>query len=140
MLLSSSITVPTRRRARVEIIPLIDVIFFLLATFVLFTLSMNVLRSLPVVLPVPGDSTVKPELVTIQVSDGGAAYWNGDLIELAEVRGRLAQYKTLTDTPRVLITGDEHARFGATVTVLDEVRLAGITSVSVETRPRPTGR
>ena len=39
------------RKARIEIIPLIDVIFFLLATFVLFTLSLNKIQSIPVDLP-----------------------------------------------------------------------------------------
>ena len=140
MLIPSRIAVRTRRQARVEIIPLIDVIFFLLATFVLFTLSMNLIRTLPLVLPVPGETKEKPEIITIQVSDGGAVYWNRELIAAAEVPARLELYKTQTDTPRVLITGDERARFGATVTVLDEVRRAGITRVSVETRPRPTGR
>jgi len=40
-----------RKKARIEIIPLIDVIFFLLATFVLFTLSLNRIQSVPVDLP-----------------------------------------------------------------------------------------
>lgn len=41
-----------KKKARIEIIPLIDVIFFLLATFVLFTLSLSRIQSLPVQLPV----------------------------------------------------------------------------------------
>lgn len=135
----SGIVLFARRRARVEIIPLIDVIFFLLATFVLFTLSLNRIQSVPVTLPFPGDKE-KSELVTLQVSDGGAVYWNRELMDPAEVPARLAHYKTQTDTPRVVITGDERAKFGAMVTLLDEVRLAGITSFSVETKPRPTGK
>jgi len=136
----SRIAVFTRRRARVEIIPLIDVIFFLLATFVLFTLSMDMLRALPVALPYPGKSEEKPDMVTIQVSGEGAIFWNRELIEPAEVPGRLAYYKTQTDKPRVLVTGDERAHFGAAVAVLDAVNLAGITHVSVETKTRPTGK
>lgn len=140
MLVPSRIAVFTRRRARVEIIPLIDVIFFLLATFVLFTLSLNLIRVLPVVLPFPGEPGDKPEIVTIQVSGEGAVYWNRELIERAEVPGRLAHYTSQTEVPRVIITGDERATFGATVAVFDEVRKAGITKVSVETKPRPTGK
>ena len=48
----TKIKVPVRKKARIEIIPLIDVIFFLLATFVLFTLSLNSIRSVDVNLPV----------------------------------------------------------------------------------------
>ena len=40
-----------KKKARIEIIPLIDVIFFLLATFVLFTLSLDRIQSVPVDLP-----------------------------------------------------------------------------------------
>lgn len=137
---SSRIAVFARRRARVEIIPLIDVIFFLLATFVLFTLSLNRIQALPVTLPFPGEGKDKPEVVTLQVSDGGAVYWNRELIEATELPARLAHYKTQTDTPRVVVTGDERAKFGPMVAMLDEVRRAGITTFSVETKPRPTGK
>ena len=136
----SRIAVLTRRRARVEIIPLIDVILFLLATFVLFTLSMDMLRAFSVALPHGSDSREKPEMVTIQVSNAGTVYWNGELIDAAEMPGRLEHYKTQTETPRVLVTGDEHARFGSTVAVFDAVNRAGISAVSVETRTRPTGK
>jgi len=137
---ASRIAVLARRRARIEIIPLIDVIFFLLATFVLFTLSLNRIQSLPVTLPFPGKDQEKPEVVTIQVSDAGTIFWNHEPIERTEVPARLAHYKTQTDTPRVIVTGDEKAKFGPLVTVLDEVRRAGITTFSVETKPRPTGK
>ena len=49
---SSSKQVEGKKKARIEIIPLIDVIFFLLATFVLFILSLEKIQSLPVDLPV----------------------------------------------------------------------------------------
>jgi biopolymer transport protein ExbD len=139
----TKIKIPVRKKARIEIIPLIDVIFFLLATFVLFTLSLNALKTLPVDLPVaPPPSKEKPpeDNVTIQVSGDGAIFWNKELIDMGEVPARIAHYKTQTDDPRILIAGDEKARFGFTVAVLDEVRKAGITKFSVETRPRATGK
>ncbi len=122
----TKIKVPVRKKARIEIIPLMDVIFFLLATFVLFTLSLNAIRSVPVDLPqaAPPSSDKPPEAVTIQVSGDGAIFWNRELIDMGEVPARIAHYKTQTDDPRILIAGDEKARFGLTVTVLDEVRKA----------------
>jgi len=136
------VKVPVRKKARIEIIPLIDVIFFLLATFVLFTLSLNSIKSLPVDLPVaaPPSSEKPPESVTIQVSGDGAIFWNKELIDMNEVPSRIAYYKTQTEDPRILIAGDEKARFGVTVSVLDLVRKAGIEKFSVETRTRPTGK
>ena len=138
----TKIKLPARKKARIEIIPLIDVIFFLLATFVLFTLSLNSIRSVPVDLPVapPPSKEKPPESVVIQVSGDGAIFWNRELIDMGEVPARIAHYKTQTDDPRIMLAGDEKARFGATVAILDEVRKAGIEKFSVETRPRPTGK
>ncbi len=132
-----------RKKARIEIIPLIDVVFFLLATFVLFTLSLNKIMSVPVNLPVASPTNQKPDqddTVTLQVSDSGTCYWNKDMINVSEIGPRLSQYKTQVPNPRVLIAGDDKAKFGVTIMALDEVRKAGITQVSVETRVRPTGR
>ncbi len=129
----------TPRRARVEIIPLIDVIFFLLATFVLFTLSLNRVRSLPVPLPFSGGESGS-DAVTIQVSEDGAIFWNRELVTAAEVPSRLAIYRQQVDDTRVLVATDDRAKLGPAVRVLDEVRRAGITKLSVETRVRPTGK
>lgn len=133
-----------KKKARIEIIPLIDVIFFLLATFVLFTLSLNKIKSVPVNLPVasPTASSQKPDedTVTLQISDQGTCYWNKELITLGEIGPRLEQYKTQVPNPRVLIAGDDKAKFGITVRALDEVRKAHIEQVSVETRVRATGK
>lgn len=131
-----------KKKARIEIIPLIDVIFFLLATFVLFTLSLNKIKSVPVNLPVASNNPAPKtdDSVTLQVSDQGTCYWNKELISLAEIGPRLEQYKTQVPEPRVLIAGDDKAKFGITVRALDEVRKAGIAQVSIETRVRGTGK
>lgn len=131
-----------RKQARIEIVPMIDIIFFLLATFVLFTLSLNRIESIPVDLPSTGrpDQPKGEDPTTIQVSGDGAIYWNKELIDISDLPALLANYKKEVDDPRVLIAGDEKARFGATVAVLDEIRKAGIEKFSVETRTRPTGK
>lgn len=142
----TKIKLSKRKQARIEIIPLIDVVFFLLATFVLFTLSLNRITSVDVNLPVatPPDPSRPPpsekDNVTLQVSGDGALFWNREPIDMGELPSRIAHFKTQSEDPRILIAGDEKARFGATVTVLDEVRKAGIEKFSVETRTRPTGK
>jgi len=140
----SSQTDSDQKKARIEIIPLIDVIFFLLATFVLFTLSLNNLQSLPVQLPVAGPANeiqTEDNTVTLQVSESGTFYWNKEMITLNEVAPVSVSIKeNPKGVPRVLIANDDRAKFGATVMILDEVRKAGIDQVSVETQIRPTGR
>jgi biopolymer transport protein ExbD len=134
---------PKSPRARIEIIPLIDVIFFLLATFVLFSLAGKKLQSIPVELPQAAatpPSKADNDLVILQLSATGGAYWNKEPIAVPEIRPRLLNYKTSTPTPRVLVTGDDTASYGAVITALDEVRKAGIAEVSIETAPRASGR
>lgn len=132
------------KQARIEIIPLIDVIFFLLATFVLFTLSLDRIEAIDINLPQavpnakPQDDEDKP--ITLQVSDNGNYYWNQELISISEVEYRLGNYVAEEPNPRVLLTTDDLAKYGDTIKVLDLVRLAGIDQVSFETVYRPTGR
>jgi len=68
-----------KKRARIEIIPLIDVIFFLLATFVLFTLSLNKTGGLPVLLPTSQTSVPRDTAgtVTVTVTAEGTIAWGG---------------------------------------------------------------
>lgn len=133
-----------RKKANIQIIPLIDVVFFLLATFVLFTLTLNRIISVPVQLPVADiqKNTTPPDNppVTLQVTDAGI-YWDRELITDRELPPRLFQFiQNNKGTPRILLAGDDRAKYGPVVTVLDEVRKAGINEVSIETIYRPTGK
>jgi biopolymer transport protein ExbD len=139
----SSRSTEGQKKARIEIIPLIDVIFFLLATFVLFTLSLQRIQSVPLQLPVaqpPHQQQKDDDLVTLQVSDAGTYFWNREPITTNELEGHLRSYKAQTQTPRVLVTGDNRAHFGATVYALDMIRKVEIDQVSVETRVSDTGK
>lgn len=129
-------------KARIEIIPLIDVIFFLLATFVLFTLSLNKIVNIPLELPraVVTPDTSTNDTVTIQVSEEGSVYWDREPIDIDQVRSRLIEHKSSNKNARVLLAGDDLALYGTTVRVLDEIRKAGIDQVSLETVHRATGR
>ena len=131
-----------KKKARIEIIPLIDVVFFLLATFVLFTLSLAHLQDVPVVLPqaTVSNAPPDPDMVRLQISDDGSAYWNKEPIDTKEIGNRLSELKSRVPNPRVLIAGDGKAHFGPVVDALDQVRHAGIEQVSVETRVTESGK
>jgi len=126
------------KKARIEIIPLIDVVFFLLATFVLFTLSLNKSDGVTVLLPVAQTSEPRDPSgsVTISVTDEGTLAWNKDLVTLDEFLQRLQQYKAQQPDGRILINGDERAFFAQAIYVFDEARKAGFTQVFIETRVR----
>jgi biopolymer transport protein ExbD len=132
-----------RKRARIEIIPLIDVIFFLLATFVLFTLSLNKSNGVTGINLPPSD-TGEPRdpagTVTISVTDAGTIAWNKDYISLAEFIDRLRTYKASDPEGRILINGDEEALFNAALYVFDEARKAGFQRIFIETKVKAAGR
>lgn len=137
---------PRPKPARIEIIPLIDVIFFLLATFVLFTLSLQRLRSLELELPRGGTETPPGDTTAyVQATDGGTYFWRiGDAeaesLTLPELAVKLENYRRTTAVPRVLLRSDGKARLGTAVAALDEVRRVGIQHVAVETRVSLGGR
>ncbi|HQY06259.1 MAG TPA: biopolymer transporter ExbD [Lacunisphaera sp.] len=126
------------KKARIEIIPLIDVIFFLLATFVLFTISLNKSNGISVKLPTAETSEVRDPngTVTISVTDEGTVAWNKDLITLDEFTQRLLQFKQEQPDGRILINGDERAFFAQAIYVVDEARKAGFNRVFIETHVR----
>ncbi len=125
-----------KKKARIEIIPLIDVIFFLLATFVLFTLSLNKLASMPAELP-PANANPNPnppKVVTLQISDAGTLFWDHEPITMVQLAPRLASYQhSNPHDARILITTDDKALFGQAVAVLDQIRLLHIEQVAIDT-------
>jgi biopolymer transport protein ExbD len=138
---------PSSPKARVEIIPLIDVIFFLLATFVLFTLTLHRVRVFDPALPksTKDQSGDADTTVFIQASVDGTYHWRVgahgtvETITAAELGPRLQDFKRKVHEPRVLVRSDGNARLRSAVLVLDEVRRADIRDVAIETLVSPTG-
>jgi biopolymer transport protein ExbD len=137
---SSSRNTGGKKKARIEIIPLIDVIFFLLATFVLFTLSLN--RSQGLHVSLPDSETGEPRdpsgTATITVTQEGTLAWDKEPVTLDEFIKRITQFhQEHPDDARVLINGDAEATYASVIYVFDEVRKASIQKVYIETKVRP---
>jgi biopolymer transport protein ExbD len=128
------------KKARLEIIPLIDVIFFLLATFVLFTLSLNSSNGIHVTLPdsETGEPRDPSGTATVSVTSEGTMAWDKDPVTLDEFLARLKSFHIEhPDDARILINGDTDASFSSVIYVFDEVRKIGIQKVYIETHVRP---
>jgi len=128
----------SHKRARIEIIPLIDIMFFLLATFVMVSLSMVKNQGIPVRLPAAstGQSEERKDAATVSVSATGQLYLDKDELTLDALAARLAQLKDANPELRVFINGDEDARLGLAIEVHDATRKLGIKKVAFETRPK----
>ncbi|HZK79579.1 MAG TPA: biopolymer transporter ExbD [Humisphaera sp.] len=123
--------------ARIEIIPLIDIMFFLLAAFMLVSLSMVNLKAMKVNLPTATSSTSEPrkDVVDISVDKSGGVFLDKKPIGDNEMVRSLLDLAKANPNLRVFITGDQDARHGAVIHVLDLVRTAGIDKVAFEIRP-----
>lgn len=130
------------KKARIEIIPLIDVVFFLLATFILFTLSLNRTSGVSVRLPQSATSDPRDPVgtVTVSITEENAIAWDKDPISLDEFIIRLQKFKqTAGPDARILLNGDESALYSSARYVFDEIRKVGINKVLIETRVAPAG-
>ena len=128
-----------RKKARIEIIPLIDIMFFLLACFMMVSLSMVTTKSIKVNLPIAqtADPDRHPSTVVISVDAAGGLYLDKRPIGRNELQADLTRRRAADPALRVVITGDVDARHGAMLGVLDRVRLTGIQNVAFETRADP---
>lgn len=126
------------KRARIEIVPLIDIIFFLLATFVMVSMSMIKNQGISVNLPVAATSAAqeRQDYSAITVTAAGEYFFNKDLATLEQVTERLKALKATEADPRVFINGDEKAEFGKAIAVLDAARKLGISKVAIETKTK----
>jgi biopolymer transport protein ExbD len=137
---SSGVSSGGKKKARIEIIPLIDVIFFLLATFVLFTLSLNKSQGLRVNLPESetGEPRDPAGTATITVTTEGTMAWDKDPVTLDEFLKRLTTFHSEhPDDGRILINGDADATYSSVIYAFDEVRKAGFQKVFIETKVKP---
>jgi biopolymer transport protein ExbD len=124
------------RKARIEIIPMIDVMMFLLVFFVL--ISTNVLPSLGMKVALPGSSqpsNIKddPKRITVTMDEGGNVYADGQQVPLEGLAERL---KTIAgnEKPLVIIAGDAQSNLQNLVGVLDQLKIAGMPAASIITK------
>ena len=125
------------RRVRIEIIPMIDVMMFLLAFFVL--ISMNVLPALGLKVALP--SSASPEHVeehkpiTLTIDQGGDVLVDGKPTPVAQLASTLLAMAG-KDKPGVIIAGDGHSNLQVLVDVLDQLKDAGLPTASIVTKAK----
>jgi len=128
------------KKARIEIIPLIDIMFFLLASFMMASLTMIRMQSIKMDLPTATAATrdFKPDIVNIDVDKLGDIYVEKKPVTTLELHLYLSnKYRLNTNLP-VYISGDKAATHGAVIRVLDLVRREGIQKVSFAITPEPS--
>jgi biopolymer transport protein ExbD len=128
-----------KRRTRLEIIPLIDIMFFLLASFMMVSLQMQKVRTLKASLPTAtlATSTAKPDMVTVTVDRNGQVTVDNRQLSFPDLLVLLTNRYSLNTNLPVYITGTRDASHGSMIYVLDFVKRAGIQRVAMAVKVAP---
>ena len=128
-----------KRRTRLEIIPLIDIMFFLLASFMMVSLQMQKVRTLKANLPTAtlATSTARPDMVNLTVDRYGQVTLDSKPISFPDLLTLLTNRRNSNTNLPVYITGTRDATHGSMIYVLDFVKRAGVERVAIAVKAAP---
>lgn len=124
------------KKARIEIIPLIDIMFFLLASFMMVSLSQTHMKGINVNLPSanspPQPPNEKKDYVSIRVTEGGLVYFDNAPVLDSDILPKLYQLHEANKDVKISLSAETLATHGDVITLLDKIRLAGITKIGYQ--------
>jgi biopolymer transport protein ExbD len=125
------------KKARIEIIPMIDTIFFLLVFFMISTLSMSQFKGMPVNLPKAASGQQAPaESAAITIDKDGRLFLNQQAIDKAALGEALSQQLTKNAEMLVVINADDGVQHGQVVEVMDIARSANVAKMAIAVKPK----
>ena len=127
-----------KKHARIEIIPLIDIMFFLLASFMMVSLSQVSMKGWKVNLPEgkSGEVQNKKDYVSLSVDKEGTYYFDKEVIPLEAIHGKLVQVYRANPEAKIFIRGDAEAVHGNVTRMLDQIRASGFSKLSFEIKSK----
>jgi biopolymer transport protein ExbD len=127
------------KMTRLEIIPLIDIMFFLLASFMMVTLQMQIVRTVKANLPTAtlATSSQKPDIVNVSVNRDGQVSVDQKPFSFTGLNTLLTNRYSLNTNLPVYLTGAKDATHGSVIYVLDLVKRAGIQRVAIAVKAAP---
>jgi biopolymer transport protein ExbD len=125
------------KKARIEIIPMIDTIFFLLVFFMISTLSMTQFKGMPVNLPKAASGQQAPaESAAITIDKDGRLFLNQQAIDRAALSDALKQQLAKNADMLVVINADDGVAHGQVVEVMDIARAANVAKMAIAVKPK----
>jgi biopolymer transport protein ExbD len=122
------------KKARIEIIPLIDIMFFLLASFMMVSLSQVHMKGMKVNLPTgqSGETQSKKDYISVSVDANGNPYFDKEEMNYDTLTARLKQVHDENPEAKVFIRGDADTVHFNIIRVLDILRSVGFYKVAFE--------
>jgi biopolymer transport protein ExbD len=141
------VTPKKKKRARIEVIPLIDIMFFLLATFVLVSVSMTENRGLLVALPKSKTNEAREEAadqqtkdseplkITVSILEDGTFALDKNELPYPDLEQQLRELVASSPNKKILtLMGDQGSNLQHTVQILDLAKELKIDSVTIRTQ------
>jgi len=127
------VNLQTVKKPRIEMLPLIDIVFLLLVFFIYAMLSMAVHRGLPVVLPTSSTAKIDKHLiVSVTVEEDGTIYLDKEKMSLEDLERALRQRAMQRKETGVLLFADRNLPYQTLFRVLDQIRIAGLNRISLQ--------
>ena len=127
------VALPERRKSRIEMLPLIDIVFLLLVFFIYAMLSMAVHRGLPVILPSSSTAEIDRKLtLSVTVRADGSIFLDEERIPLKDLGEALKKATKDRRETGVLLFADKALPYQELFRVLDRIRLAGLNRISLQ--------
>ncbi|MEQ8976230.1 MAG: biopolymer transporter ExbD [Coleofasciculus sp. C1-SOL-03] len=110
---------------QINIVPMIDAIFAILAFFIISTLYLTRSEGLPVNLPtaITAESQVQDRIITVTIQANGAIFVNQEPIELSQLEAGIESLVTADSPFLVILNADENVPHGRVVSAMDRLRL-----------------
>jgi len=123
----------TSRKVRIEMLPLIDIVFLLLVFFIYAMLSMAVHRGLPIFLPTSSSANIDKSLVlSVSIKSDGTLYVDKEQIALNDLAMVLKRKTGANKNPGVLLFAERSLSYQSLFRVLDQIRMADIHRISLQ--------
>jgi biopolymer transport protein ExbD len=120
---------------RIEILPLIDVVFLLLVVFIYAMLSMAVHKGMPVDLPLAQQiQTAKEQPLSVTIEADGSVFLNKVPVPVEELADTIRHYPDVNAETGVLLFADRRLPYQRLFDVLDRIREAGLSRISLQAR------
>lgn len=131
-----------KKSPRIEIIPMVDVMFLLLVFYVLSSLALTQTRGIAVQLPSAqsGQSEKAPHMLVVSLNEEGEVFLEQEKVEASQLGARLSELcrnrpggLEAVQKEGVILNSDQGSRTGQTVQVMDQLRQVGVYNFSIST-------
>jgi biopolymer transport protein ExbD len=131
------VSVQQKKRPRIEMIPLIDLMFLILVSFVYGVFFMSVHRGVPLTLPLSSTATIEKQLtLTLSLQADGTLFLDKEPIAFEHLGETLKLKASENKETGVLLFADKNLPYQKLYSVLDLIRLAGLSQVSLQAEVR----